>query len=299
MRSRREFSPFGLELTGTALAKPAGAPGALPPVFHGKELDRTTGFSSFGARYYSRDLGIWASPDPMQADYLFGGPALGVYAPRNLSTYAFAGQNPINLTDTDGNAAVAPLLIIGLGAYTAYEGYKAYNEGGFEGLAVFAGIEGAATVVAGPLGKAGSRFGKAAFARNLPYLEGALSAARSAKAPQWVINRLSGRVAEAQAAIGLIDRGHKVIGTQMHARLKNGKGVILDLVTLKEGKLFAAEVKSGGALLRDGQNQFFYEGINVDQFFGKGTMQNFIEGGLNPNTAPDMLRRLYHGRPTP
>lgn len=297
--ARREFSPFGLELTGTALAKPAGAPGALPPVFHGKELDRTTGFSSFGARYYSRDLGIWASPDPMQADYLFGGPALGVYAPRNLSTYAFAGQNPINLTDTDGNAAVAPLLIIGLGAYTAYEGYKAYNEGGFEGLAVFAGIEGAATVVAGPLGKAGSRFGKAAFARNLPYLEGALSAARSAKAPQWVINRLSGRVAEAQAAIGLIDRGHKVIGTQMHARLKNGKGVILDLVTLKEGKLFAAEVKSGGALLRDGQNQFFYEGINVDQFFGKGTMQNFIEGGLNPNTAPDMLRRLYHGRPTP
>ncbi len=297
--ARREFSPFGIELTGTALAKPDGAPGALPPVFHGKELDRTTGFSSFGARYYSRDLGIWASPDPMQADYLFGGPALGVYAPRNLSTYAFAGQNPVNLTDLDGNAAVAPLLLIGLGAYTAYEGYKAYSEGGIEGFAVFAGIEGAATVVAGPIGKAGSKFGRAAFAQSLPYLEGLLKAARSASAPQWVVNRLSGRVAEVQAAIELIDKGHTVIGTQMHARLRNGNTVVLDLVTVKEGKIFAAEVKSGGALLRGGQNQFFHEGVNVEEFFGRGTIQNLIEGGLDPSKTPDMLRRLYHGRPTP
>ena len=297
--ARREFSPFGLELTGMALAKPDGAPGALPPVFHGKELDRTTGFSSFGARYYSRDLGMWVSPDPMQADYLFGGPALGVYAPRNLSTYAFSGQNPINLTDMDGNAAVAPLLVIGLAAYTAYEGYKAYDEGGFEGLAVFAGIEGTATVVAGPLGKAGSKFSRAAFARSLPYLESALKTARSTRAPQWVINRLSGRIAEKQAAISLIDRGHTVLGTQMHARLKDGSEVVLDLVTVREGKIFAAEIKSGGALLTSGQNQFFHKGIDVDEFFGKSTIQNLIEGGVDPSTAPNMLRRLYHGRPTP
>jgi len=56
--ARREFSPFGLELTANKLAAPEDPLSSLPSAFHGKELDQTTGFSSFGARYYSRDLGL-------------------------------------------------------------------------------------------------------------------------------------------------------------------------------------------------------------------------------------------------
>ena len=100
--ARREYSPVGLELTSNRLAAPENPLRPMPSVYHGKELDRTTGFSSFGARYYSRDLGFWTSPDPKQYDYLFGSPNGGAYVPRNLSTYAFAGQNPVAASDPDG-----------------------------------------------------------------------------------------------------------------------------------------------------------------------------------------------------
>ncbi|TJZ83095.1 RHS repeat-associated core domain-containing protein [Paracoccus hibiscisoli] len=125
--ARREFSPFGLELTANKLAAPEEPLSSLPSVFHGKELDPATGFSSFGARYYSRDLGFWVSPDPMQISYLSATPAGGVYAPRNFSAYAFAGQNPILLTDLDGNV---PVLVYwgALGAWTLVEaGLSAYD----------------------------------------------------------------------------------------------------------------------------------------------------------------------------
>ena len=58
---RREYAPFGLELTSEELAASKNDDSHLPSVFHGKELDRVTNFSSFGARYYSRDLGMWLS----------------------------------------------------------------------------------------------------------------------------------------------------------------------------------------------------------------------------------------------
>lgn len=278
--ARREFSPFGLELMANKLSAPEDPLSSLPSVFHGKELDQTSGFSLFGARYYSRDLGFWASPDPMQMPYLYGAPAGGIYAPRNMSTFAFAGQNPVNLRDIDGNAAVGPLIFIGLAAYTAYEGYYKYQEGGLEGLAIFAGVEGISTMAAGPVGKVGSKFGRAAFARSLPFLESALKTARRTKAPQWMVNRLSGKVAEHQAAISLIDRGHTIVGTQMHARLKNGQIIKLDLVTVRNGKLFAAEVKSGGALLSPGQDSFFRKRVEIESFFGESTIRIFWTVGL-------------------
>ena len=122
--ARREYSPFGLELTAKKLATTESSKPILPSVFHGKELDRTTGFSSFGARYYSRDLGLWASPDPMQSAYLFGAPAGGIYTPRNFSSYAFAGQNPLNLTDKDGRAIIAGTIAFLVVADRVYNYYS-------------------------------------------------------------------------------------------------------------------------------------------------------------------------------
>ncbi|WP_437956071.1 RHS repeat-associated core domain-containing protein [Sorangium sp. So ce119] len=70
--------------------------------FSGKELDIGTGLHYFGARYYDGRQSQWLSPDPMVAQYFSGQPALGVYAPVNLSLYAYAGNNPTNNVDRTG-----------------------------------------------------------------------------------------------------------------------------------------------------------------------------------------------------
>lgn len=103
--SRREYEPYGLELTSDALA--AVKDRDVPPlsVFHGKELDRITNFSSFGARYYSRDLGIWLSPDPMMAGYLDGNPGEGVFKSTNMAAFSAFFNNPITFNDASGLCA--------------------------------------------------------------------------------------------------------------------------------------------------------------------------------------------------
>jgi RHS repeat-associated protein len=101
--ARREYSPYGLELTNDRLADTKRGDSTGPmSVFHGKEVDRVTGFSSFGARYYSRDMGIWLKPDPMMAAYLNGTPNGGVYRSANLASYTVAGNDPQNKTDPAG-----------------------------------------------------------------------------------------------------------------------------------------------------------------------------------------------------
>ena len=58
--------------------------------FSAKEKDTETGLSYFGARYYSSDLSIWLSVDPMSDKY------------PSLSPYAYCADNPVKLTDPDG-----------------------------------------------------------------------------------------------------------------------------------------------------------------------------------------------------
>ena len=59
--------------------------------FTGKERDRETGFSYFGARYYDSDLtGLFLSVDPMADKY------------PNLSPYAYCAWNPVKLVDPKG-----------------------------------------------------------------------------------------------------------------------------------------------------------------------------------------------------
>ncbi|MBO2526520.1 MAG: hypothetical protein CW341_12670 [Bacteroidetes bacterium] len=67
----------------------------LPPVtwihtFSAKEKDTETGLSYFGSRYYSSDLSIWLSVDPMSDKY------------PSLSPYVYCANNPIKLVDPNG-----------------------------------------------------------------------------------------------------------------------------------------------------------------------------------------------------
>ena len=58
--------------------------------FSSKERDTETGLSYFGARYYSSDLSIWLSVDPMSDKY------------PSLSPYTYCADNPVKLVDPNG-----------------------------------------------------------------------------------------------------------------------------------------------------------------------------------------------------
>ncbi len=58
--------------------------------FSAKEKDSETGLSYFGSRYYSSDLSIWLSVDPMAAKY------------PSLSPYVYCANNPVRVVDPNG-----------------------------------------------------------------------------------------------------------------------------------------------------------------------------------------------------
>ena len=58
--------------------------------FSAKERDPETGLSYFGSRYYSSDLSVWLSVDPMSAKY------------PSLSPYTYCANNPVKLVDPNG-----------------------------------------------------------------------------------------------------------------------------------------------------------------------------------------------------
>jgi RHS repeat-associated protein len=63
---------------------------SLSYTFSAKEKDSETGLSYFGSRYYSSDLSVWLSVDPMAAKY------------PSTSPYAYCRNNPIRLVDPNG-----------------------------------------------------------------------------------------------------------------------------------------------------------------------------------------------------
>ena len=64
--------------------------------FSAKERDPETGLSYFGSRYYSSDLSIWLSVDPMAAKY------------PSLSPYTYCANNPVKLVDPNGEEMWIP-----------------------------------------------------------------------------------------------------------------------------------------------------------------------------------------------
>ena len=64
--------------------------------FSAKERDSETGLSYFGSRYYSSDLSIWLSVDPMSDKY------------PSLSPYVYCADNPVKLVDPNGEEIGGP-----------------------------------------------------------------------------------------------------------------------------------------------------------------------------------------------
>ena len=62
--------------------------------FSAKEKDSETGLSYFGSRYYSSDLSVWLSVDPMSDKY------------PSLSPYVYCANNPVKLVDPNGEEIV-------------------------------------------------------------------------------------------------------------------------------------------------------------------------------------------------
>jgi RHS repeat-associated protein len=65
-----------------------------PYKFNGKEKDEETGYNYYGARYYSDNLSIFLSTDPLSDKF------------PNLSSYAYCTNNPVMLIDPDGRDVV-------------------------------------------------------------------------------------------------------------------------------------------------------------------------------------------------
>jgi RHS repeat-associated protein len=77
----------------------------LSYTFSAKERDPETGLSYFGSRYYSSDLSVWLSVDPMSDKYA------------SLSPYVYCADNPVKLVDPNGEEFGDPPLtrIVNLG----------------------------------------------------------------------------------------------------------------------------------------------------------------------------------------
>lgn|GEM_PF-6248131 len=68
--------------------------------FSGKERDSETNLSYFGARYYTSDLGVWLSVDPLAGVFPF------------LTPYNFVENNPIMLIDPTGLGSESPSYLL-------------------------------------------------------------------------------------------------------------------------------------------------------------------------------------------
>jgi len=86
--------------------------------FSAKEKDLETGLSYFGSRYYSSDLSVWLSVDPMASKY------------PSLSPYVYCKNSPIVLFDPDGEDAV----YIAFPDYKITVGKKQYKHLGHAGV---------------------------------------------------------------------------------------------------------------------------------------------------------------------
>ena len=62
--------------------------------FTGKERDEESGYDYFGARYYTSNLSMWLSVDPLADKY------------PNISPYAYCAWNPMKYVDPDGRKIV-------------------------------------------------------------------------------------------------------------------------------------------------------------------------------------------------
>ncbi|GGZ39239.1 hypothetical protein GCM10007049_35750 [Echinicola pacifica] len=91
-----DYYPFGMSFNSYSRLGSVGQ----KYLYNGKERQELTGWDDFGARMYDPAIGRWGVVDPL-ADH-----------PNQVdkSPYAYAWNNPVNLTDPDGRCPFCPWL---------------------------------------------------------------------------------------------------------------------------------------------------------------------------------------------
>jgi RHS repeat-associated protein len=96
-----EYFAFG----ETWIQEQASQTTPTPYKYTGKEQDEETGLYYHGARYYNPRAQLWASTDPAIPEFIDGHTAAGgIGNPRNLATYTYNHNNPVQLTDPNGRS---------------------------------------------------------------------------------------------------------------------------------------------------------------------------------------------------
>ncbi|HEY3352553.1 MAG TPA: RHS repeat-associated core domain-containing protein, partial [Polyangia bacterium] len=99
---RRNYLPYGQPEADHSEA--AFASYHEPYGFTGKEYDAELGIQYFGARWYVPGIGRWASADPL---FLLN-PEKAAEVPARLNLYDYVRDNPLTLTDPDGQSDDGP-----------------------------------------------------------------------------------------------------------------------------------------------------------------------------------------------
>jgi RHS repeat-associated protein len=95
---------------------PLSIPSADIYTFSAKEKDPETGLSYFGSRYYSSDLSVWLSVDPMSDKY------------PSFSPYVYCADNPVKLVDPNGEEIYVEID----GVKYEYNGHGLVDKDGIE-----------------------------------------------------------------------------------------------------------------------------------------------------------------------
>ncbi|MCS7478059.1 RHS repeat domain-containing protein [Umezawaea endophytica] len=105
--SHQEYFPFG-----ETWAAESGAGPPVPYQYNGKEFDEETGLYHYGSRYFDPRTQLWQSPDPALPTYLDGAGNGGVRNSANLASYTYTYNNPVRLTDPDGELSTEPWQLV-------------------------------------------------------------------------------------------------------------------------------------------------------------------------------------------
>jgi RHS repeat-associated protein len=97
--ARYRYRPFG-----TVLPQQSGEP-PVSHLFADAERCPETGFLLMGTRFYDPELGRFLQPDALVPDH---------YDPLAMHRYAYARDNPVNLSDPDGFFPWTPLVVAGV-----------------------------------------------------------------------------------------------------------------------------------------------------------------------------------------
>lgn len=110
------YYPFGLKHEGY---NPAPGNPAYRYQYGGKEFQKETGWSDFGARMYMPDLGRWGAMDPLAE------------VARAWTPYRYAFDNPLKFTDPDGRIEISDMdKMLQTGGSYNYSGGKLNYLGG-------------------------------------------------------------------------------------------------------------------------------------------------------------------------